>query len=210
MLTLAAMPTTEPGATALLLTTWGILLLVSVVFGRVSQRSGLPVALLFILVGILAGSEGIGGIAVRRLSPSPFASAPSPWRSSSSTAGSIRRWTRCRRYWAPAGVLATVGVVVTALLVAVAANAMGLDWPAAMILGAVVSSTDAAAVFSVLRGSGLHLKRRVGVTLELESGLNDPVAVILTTALTANIWAEERVSWIEVGGESRSSSWWAP
>ena len=67
------------------------------------------------------------------------------------------------------------------------AHYWGLDWPQALVLGAVVSSTDAAAVFAVLRGSGLQLKRRVGTTLELESGFNDPVAVILTTALTANL-----------------------
>ena len=65
----------------------------------------------------------------------------------------------------------------------------------------MVSSTDAAAVFSILRGSGLHLKRRVGVTLELESGLNDPVAVILTTSLTANLLSHEAVEWWRVTGE---------
>ena len=89
-----------------------------------------------------------------------------------------------RRAAAPAGVLATLGVVGTAALLAVAAHALGFAWPAAFLLGAVVSSTDAAAVFSTLRGSGLSLTPRVGATLEVESGFNDPVAVILTTALT--------------------------
>ena len=84
----------------------------------------------------------------------------------------------------PAAVLATVGVAGTAALVAVAAHLLGFDWMHALLLGAIVSSTDAAAVFSVLRGSGLQLQRRVGMTLELESGLNDPMAVILTLALT--------------------------
>src|ERR671929_114763 len=84
-------------------------------------------------------------------------------------------------------VLATVGVAGTAALVALGAHLLGFPWSTALLLGAVVSSTDAAAVFSVLRGSGIHLKRRVGVTLEVESGINDPMAVILTTVLTRNL-----------------------
>ena len=98
--------------------------------------------------------------------------------------------------------LASVGVVVTAVLVAVPAHLWGLDWPQALLLGAVVSSTDAAAVFAVLRGGGLQLKRRVGVTLEIESGINDPVAVILTTSLTYNLLlGEGRVELLAALGE---------
>ncbi len=194
------MSISEPAATALLLTTCGILLAASVLLSRVSQRVGVPIALLFIVVGMLAGSEGIGGIA--------FSDYPFAFRIGSIALALIlfdgglnTPMEAVRRYWAPAGVLATVGVVLTAGLVAVAAHAMGLDWPEAMILGAVVSSTDAAAVFSILRGSGLHLKRRVGVTLELESGLNDPVAVILTTTLTANLLAPDAVDGWALTGE---------
>jgi potassium/hydrogen antiporter len=84
---------------------------------------------------------------------------------------------------APAGVLATLGVILTAFAMAMAGHLLGLDWPTAWTIGAIVSSTDAAAVFSVLRASGVHLKRRIGMTLELESGLNDPVAVIATAVV---------------------------
>jgi potassium/hydrogen antiporter len=178
--------THEPEATALLLATCGLLLGVSVVFSRASERIGVPIALLFLVIGMLSGSEGIGGIefddyqfafrvGVLALALILF------------DGGLNTPLTAVRRAAAPAGVLATVGVAGTASLIAAGAHSLGLGWREALLLGAVVSSTDAAAVFAVLRGSGLQLKRRVGVTLEVESGINDPVAVILTTVLTQNL-----------------------
>jgi potassium/hydrogen antiporter len=178
--------TSEPESTALLLTTCGVLLGVSVVFSRASQRTGVPIALLFIVVGMLAGSEGLGHIA--------FDDYRFAYRVGTAALvfilfdGGLNTPLRAvRRAAAPAGVLATLGVIATAVLLAGGAHLLGLDWPEALLIGAVVSSTDAAAVFAVLRGSGLQLKRRVGVTLEVESGINDPMAVILTTVLTQNL-----------------------
>ncbi|HUR93702.1 MAG TPA: potassium/proton antiporter [Gemmatimonadales bacterium] len=180
------MPTSEPFGTALLLATAGALMGASVLFSRASDRIGVPVALLFLVMGMLAGSEGLGGIA--------FEDYGLAFRLGSLALALIlfdgglnTPLAALRRTWAPAGLLATAGVALTALLIAVPAHFWGLAWPQALLLGAVVSSTDAASVFAVLRGSGLQLKRRVGTTLELESGLNDPVAVILTVALTANL-----------------------
>ena len=85
----------------------------------------------------------------------------------------------------PSVVLATAGVVITAALTAVAAvYLLDLPWLEASLLGVVVSSTDAAAVFFLLRAGGLHLERRVNATLEVESGSNDPMAIFLTLAMT--------------------------
>ncbi len=176
----------EPESTALLLATCGLLLGISVLFSRASQRTGVPIALLFLVIGMLAGSEGIGGI--------EFTDYQFAFRLGVLAltlilfdGGLNTPLAALRRAAAPAGVLATVGVAGTVALIAVGARLLGLGWGEALLLGAVVSSTDAAAVFAVLRGSGLQLKRRVGVTLEVESGLNDPVAVILTTVLTQNL-----------------------
>ena len=180
------MVTHEPEATALLLATCGLLLGVSVIFSRASQRTGVPIALLFLVVGMLAGSEGLGGIAFDdyrfafRLGTLALALILFD-------GGLNTPLTAVRKVVAPAGVLATLGVVATAALVAAGAHALGLGWGEGLLIGAVVSSTDAAAVFATLRGSGIQLKRRVGVTLEVESGINDPVAVILTTVLTQNL-----------------------
>ncbi len=180
------MPTNEPAATALLLTISGILLLVSVLSSRASQRFGLPIALFFLAVGMLAGSEGIGRI--------PFDDYRLAFRIGAVALAMIlfdgglnTPLEVVRRVWAPAGVLASVGVLLVTGLVAVVARLGGLEWPPALLLGAIVSSTDAAATFAVLRASGLQLKRRVAATLEVESGVNDPAAVILTTALTTNL-----------------------
>ena len=173
----------EPLATAVVLTAFGSLLAASVALSRVSARLGLPVALLFLLVGVLAGSEGIGHIA--------FEDYGFAFRVGTTAlvlilfdGGLNTPASSAREVLAPAATLATVGVLATAGLVAVAAHMFGLGWPMSMLLGAIVSSTDAAAVFSVLTASGTRLRRKVGLTLELESGLNDPMAVILTTAVT--------------------------
>jgi cell volume regulation protein A len=180
------MPIEEPQATALLLLTCGLLLAISVLFSRASQRFGVPIALLFLGVGMLAGSEGLGGI--------EFNDYQFAFRIGVIALGLIlfdgglnTPLHAVRRAAGPAGVLATLGVAGTGSLLAVGAHYLGLGWREALLLGAVVSSTDAAAVFAVLRGSGLQLKRRLGVTLEVESGINDPVAVILTTVLTQNL-----------------------
>ncbi len=187
------MPTSEPFATALLLAIAGLLMGSSVLFSRASNRIGVPIVLLFLCIGMLAGSEGVGGIAFEdygfafRLGTLALALILFD-------GGLNTPMAALRRTWAPAGMLATVGVALTAGLIALPAHWWGLSWPQALVLGAVVSSTDAASVFSVLRGSGLQLKRRVGTTLELESGLNDPVAVILTVTLTANLFAPGSVT----------------
>lgn len=186
--------TSEPFATAALLAGFGALMAVSVLFSRASERSGVPVMLAFLAIGMLAGSEGIGRI--------PFEDYRFAFRVGTVALALIlfdgglnTSMATVRQAVRPAAVLATVGVVGTAALVAAAARVLGFSWAEGFLLGAVVSSTDAAAVFSVLRGSGLNLRQRVGATLELESGLNDPVAVILTVSLTDSLAGGEPVGW---------------
>ena len=173
----------EPIPTALLLLTFAVLLSASILFSRASERFGVPVVLIFLAMGMIAGSEGLGGIA--------FEDYAFGFRLGTIAlvlilfdGGLNTPMAAVRQTLRPAALLATVGVIGTAALVGLAARLAGLDWPQALLLGAIVSSTDAAAVFSVLRGSGISLKRRVGTTLEVESGINDPVAVILTLGLT--------------------------
>jgi cell volume regulation protein A len=174
---------TEPLPTAVALTATGVLLAVSVLFSRASGRLGIPVALLFLLVGMLAGSDGIGGI--------PFEDYGLAFRVGTVAlvlilfdGGLNTSLSAVRRVFGPASVLATLGVAGTAVLLALGARVVGLPWSQALLLGAVVSSTDAAAVFGVLRNAGVQIRRRVGLTLEVESGANDPMAVILTLSLT--------------------------
>ncbi|HEU5050723.1 MAG TPA: potassium/proton antiporter [Gemmatimonadales bacterium] len=192
------MPLAEPVATAILLLAFGILLAISVIFSRATERVSVPVVLIFLVIGMLAGSEGIGGIEFDdyafsyRLGTTALAFILFDG-GLNTPMGAVRRTIR------PAGLLATVGVVGIAALVGVAGRLFGFPWPEALLLGAIVSSTDAAAVFSVLRGSGLHLKKRVGATLEVESGLNDPMAVILTMELTAVVMQPEAIGdWWQV------------
>ncbi len=176
-------PLTEPIPTAWLLAGAGILLALSVVVSRLSRRTRVPAVLVFLLIGMLAGSEGPGRLI--------FEDYALTFRLGSAALAMIlfdgglnTSWRTLRNVLVPAGLLATLGVLITAALVAVGARLLGIGWSAAMLLGAVVASTDAAAVFSVLRGSGVAVRRRIAATLEVESGFNDPLAVVLTIAVT--------------------------
>lgn len=163
----------------------GILLLLGVVASRASSRSGIPALALFLILGIAAGSEGFGGIEFSNVELA---------RSVGTVAlvyilfagGLETQWNAVRKVVRPGIVLATVGVVLTAGLLGVTA-AVVLELPllTGLLLGAVVSSTDAAAVFAVLRARSLRLKGRLAPLLELESGANDPMAIFLTLTLTA-------------------------
>jgi len=188
----------EPIATAVLLTAFGVLLAVSVGLSRASARLGLPVVLLFLVVGVLAGSDGLGRIS--------FDDYQFAYRVGTAAlvfilfdGGLNTTFAAARPVIAPAVLLATIGVLVVAALVGGAAHLLGISWPLSMLLGAIVSSTDAAAVFSMLNASGTRLRKRVGLTLEVESGLNDPMAVILTSVLTAAL-VGARTSMVKIGG----------
>jgi cell volume regulation protein A len=189
--------TSEPHATAVFFMVVALLLATSALVSHATQRLRVPVGLIFLAIGMLAGSEGLGGIA--------FDDYQFAFRIGSAALALIlfdgglnTPVDTLRRALAPAGLLATVGVVGTMVLVAIVANRLGLPWSASFLLGAIVSSTDAAAVFAVLRSNGIQLKHRVGGTLEVESGINDPVAVILTTLLTRQLLGERVSVWLAV------------
>ncbi|GIU87979.1 MAG: K+/H+ antiporter [Acidimicrobiia bacterium] len=156
------------------------LALVAVLTSKLAARLGVPVVVLFLAVGMLAGSDGPGDIAfddygvarsvgIVALAYILFAG------------GLDTRWSDVRGVLAPGLSLATVGVVVTAVVTgAFASWVLDFTWEQGLLLGAIVSSTDAAAVFSVLRSRGIRLRGRTRHLLELESGSNDPMAVFLT------------------------------
>ena len=159
------------------------LVFISVLAGVVSARAGFSFLLVFLLAGILAGENGPGGLVFNdfRLS---F------WVGNIALAvilldGGLRtEFDTFRTGLKPSLLLATLGVVVSAGITGVAARwLLDLPWPLALLVGAIVGSTDAAAVFSLLKSSGVRLNDRVASTLEIESGMNDPMAVYLTLAL---------------------------
>lgn len=162
-----------------------VLLLIAIGASKLTGRVGVPVLLLFIGIGMLAGSDGVGGIEFTdyELAQSVGITALAFILFSGGLDTDVRQ---VRPALVPALSLATVGVAITCGIVATAASAvLDLPWQTGLLVGAVVSSTDAAAVFSVLRAQSVGLDGELRPTLELESGSNDPMAVFLTVgALT--------------------------
>jgi potassium/hydrogen antiporter len=184
----------EPGTLILVV---GGILLAAVVAASLAGRAGVPVLVAFLGLGMLLGSDGLGGIefddphlartvGIVGLAIILFEGGIStPWRA-------------IRPVLVPATALSTVGVAVTAAITGLIARAtLPLSWPAAFLLGAVVASTDAAAVFSTLRVT--RLRRRLVRVLEAESGANDPVAVALTIGL---------IQWVEDGSYGVADLLW--
>lgn len=160
-----------------------IFLLSGVLASKAAVKTGLPALLLFLGLGMLAGSDGPGGI------PFDF-----PWLAQSIgvvalafilfSGGLDTSWTDIRPVMRHGIVLATVGVGITAVTVGIFAHLfLGLTLAEGILLGSIISSTDAAAVFALLRGRSIRLRGQLKPLLELESGSNDPMAVFLTIAM---------------------------
>lgn len=182
-------------STEYLLLGTAVLLIVSILASKVSDRFGIPALLLFLGIGMLAGSDGPGGISFDNV-----------WIAKSLgvaalayilfSGGLDTDWGTVRRVLWPGVVLSTLGVFITASLVAwFSMTFLDFSILEGFLLGAVISSTDAAAVFSILRSRNVSLKRKLKPLLELESGSNDPMAVFLTLGILQLMGAPESSPW---------------
>jgi len=159
-------------------------LLVSVLASKVSDRFGVPALLFFLALGMLAGSEGIGGIEFNDPGLAQWIGIVA-LHLILFAGGLDTSWRDIRPVLLPGVALSSLGVLLTAAGVGlVATTLLGFSLLEGLLLGAIVSSTDAAAVFSILRSKNLGLKGQLRPLLELESGSNDPMAVFLTIGLT--------------------------
>lgn len=175
----------------------GLLFIVSILASVLSPRLGVPLLLVFLIVGMLAGEEGPGGIQFH-----DFALANLAGTAALAVVlfdGGMRtRMTTFRVGLAPAVSLATVGVLVTTAVVGLFASwCLDLTPAEGLLVGAIVGSTDAAAVFSLLHTNAVHLNERVTSALEIESGTNDPMAVFLTLGLLQYLQAPDTYRWFE-------------
>ncbi len=160
-----------------------LLLLAGVLASKVSDRFGIPALLVFIVVGMLAGSEGPGGVYFDDAALAQHVGVVALVLILFS-GGLDTDWPRVRPVLRHGVVLATLGVTLTAAVEGVVAHyLLRFSLLEGLLLGAIVSSTDAAAAFSILRAKSLELKGSLRPLLELESGSNDPMAVLLTVGM---------------------------
>src|SRR5688500_738052 len=171
----------------ILLLVGSILLLISIIAGKTTSRLGVPTLIFFLIVGILAGSEGIGGIHFDNTSIAQFVGITA-LNFILFSGGLDTNWKSIKPILWRGVALSTLGVFLTALSVGVFVHyVFGFTLWEGLLLGAIVSATDAAAVFSILRNKGIALKGYLRPVLELESGSNDPMAYFLTISLTSMV-----------------------
>jgi potassium/hydrogen antiporter len=176
-----------------------VIILAGILSSLIALRFGAPLLLAFLVVGMLAGKAGPGGI--------HFDDVRLVYTVGSMALalilfdGGLRtRLQTFRSVLAPAGTLATVGVLLTAALTApIAMFSLGLNVTEGLLVGAMVGSTDAAAVFFLIHTRGLRLRPRVAATLEVESATNDPFAVFLTIELVEVLLVGDQ-PWTSVAG----------
>ena len=176
------------------------LVLVGIFSSLVARKFGAPLLLVFLVLGMLAGEDGPGGLQFNDYQATYLIGSLA--LSIILFDGGLRtKLAVFRGVLAPSLLLATVGVLITAAITGGVAILLlpGLDPLEALLMGAIVASTDAAAVFFLLRAGGLRLQQRVGAVLEIESGTNDPVAIFLTVVLAE----------IVVAGSSGGDIGWA-
>src|SRR5215203_972915 len=167
-----------------LLLVGSVLLLISIIAGKTTSRLGVPTLIFFLIVGILAGSEGIGGIHFDNTSIAQFIGITA-LNFILFSGGLDTNWQSIKPILWRGVALSTLGVFLTALSVGVFVHyVFGFTIWEGLLLGSIVSATDAAAVFSILRSRGIALKGYLRPVLELESGSNDPMAYFLTITLT--------------------------
>ncbi len=179
----------------LILIAASFLFLLAILASKLAARLGVPALLLFLCLGMLAGSEGVGGIEFDypRLAQSVGIVALAFILFA---AGLETKWEHIRPVLTSGISLSTAGVVVSSLLLALfASRVAGLGFRESLLLGAIVSSTDAAAVFTVLRSRNVTLKSGLREVAELESGSNDPMAVLLTVGLIGVITHPTKPIW---------------
>ncbi|MBI1325186.1 potassium/proton antiporter [bacterium] len=158
----------------------GVLLLLAIMSSKLSTRLGVPVLVLFLLLGMLAGSEGIAGIEFENY-PLAHGIGTVALAMILFDGGLGTSIPAIRLAWKPAVLLSTLGVLITALVTGVGASLiLGISWLEGLLMGSIVASTDAAAVFSVMRSGGMRLPKRLEAVLEIESASNDAMAIFLT------------------------------